>query len=84
MYRVSPYTYLIEGLLGQAIGHRDISCAPVELVQITPPSGETCSQYMQPFIDLAGGYLAPNTSATTCLYCPFRTTDAFLLKYVVI
>ncbi|KIJ14545.1 hypothetical protein PAXINDRAFT_169702, partial [Paxillus involutus ATCC 200175] len=42
MYRVSPFTYLIEGLLGQAIGHQPINCSSTELVTVQPPSGMTC------------------------------------------
>ena len=78
MYRLSPYTYLIEALLGQALGKRPIQCADVELVMIQPPSGESCSSYMDSFISLAGGYL-PNPDATSnCQYCEFSSTDAFL------
>ena len=80
MYRVSPFTYLIEGLLGQAIGGYDINCAPVELVQLTPPSGQTCSQYMQPYINSNGGYLTNSDASSGCNYCQYRTTDEFLLN----
>ncbi|EDR07164.1 uncharacterized protein LACBIDRAFT_299062 [Laccaria bicolor S238N-H82] len=73
-YRLSPYTYLIEGLLGQAIaiGGQQVSCSPVEFVSITLPSGMTCGEYMKPFISFAGGYLTSD--------CQFsiRTTDQFL------
>ena len=64
MYRLSPYTYLIEALLGQAIGKQPIQCSAVELVQITPPSGQTCAEYMGPYIATAGGYLT-NPSASS-------------------
>ena len=80
MYRISPYTYLIEGLLGLAIGGYDINCAPVELVQLTPPSGQTCSQYMQPYINSNGGYLTNPDASSGCNYCQYRTTDEFLLN----
>ncbi|KAJ3529193.1 hypothetical protein NM688_g7886 [Phlebia brevispora] len=79
MYRVSPYTYLIEGLLGQAIGHQEINCAAVELVQVNPPSGQSCSQFLDPFISAAGGYITNPDATTACEYCSFRTTDQFLL-----
>ncbi|TEB14093.1 hypothetical protein FA13DRAFT_1805614 [Coprinellus micaceus] len=46
MYRLSPYTYLIEGLLGQALGKQLINCAPVEFVTLNPPSGLSCQDYM--------------------------------------
>ncbi|KAJ7852077.1 ABC-2 type transporter-domain-containing protein [Mycena olivaceomarginata] len=45
MYHVSPFTYLIEGLLGQALGKHDVTCAAVELLKVDPPSGQTCGAY---------------------------------------
>ncbi|KIJ59901.1 hypothetical protein HYDPIDRAFT_32776 [Hydnomerulius pinastri MD-312] len=79
MYRVSPYTYLIEGLLGQAIGHQPISCASTELVTLQPPSGLTCGAYMGPYMSVAGGYLTDPNATSACEYCPFATTDQFMM-----
>ena len=78
MYRLSPYTYLTESLLGQALGHTAVQCADVELVSITPPTGQTCAQYMGPFIASSGGYLTNPDATSACKYCAYATTDAFL------
>ncbi|KAG2050787.1 hypothetical protein BDR06DRAFT_959744 [Suillus hirtellus] len=78
MYRVSPFTYFIEGLLGQAIGGNDINCAQHEFVPVIPPSGSTCSEYLNPFMEYAGGYLADPSATSTCLFCPYRTTDDYM------
>ncbi|CDO77419.1 hypothetical protein BN946_scf184857.g26 [Trametes cinnabarina] len=78
MYRLSPFTYLIEALLGQALGKQPIQCAPVELVTIQPPSGQSCAQYMEPYIAMAGGYLTNPDASSGCQYCEFSTTDGFL------
>ncbi|KDQ56528.1 hypothetical protein JAAARDRAFT_47935 [Jaapia argillacea MUCL 33604] len=78
MYRVSPYTYLIEGLLGNALGHTETECSPVEYVKLTPPSGLTCGTYLGNFISRAGGYLTNPTANNGCLYCPYRSADDFL------
>jgi len=95
MYHISPFTYFIEGLLGQgqfsahgmlfivlifssAIGGMEINCAAQELVPIVPPSGYTCGDYMDPFISFAGGYLADPSATSTCLFCPYRTTDQYM------
>ncbi|EKM53332.1 uncharacterized protein PHACADRAFT_259626 [Phanerochaete carnosa HHB-10118-sp] len=80
MYRLSPYTYLIEGLVGQAFGRQTVNCADVELVQVNPPSGKTCGAYLDPFISNAGGYITNPDASEACLYCSFRTTDQFLLN----
>jgi len=51
MYRLSPYTYLIEGLLGQAIGRQEVNCVPIEPVTLNPPS-RACGEYMVQSISL--------------------------------
>ncbi|KZT04452.1 pleiotropic drug resistance ABC transporter [Laetiporus sulphureus 93-53] len=78
MYHVSPFTYLIEGLLGQVIGHSSIRCSSTELVIVEPPSGQTCSEYMGGFIANSGGYLTNGNATSGCQYCAYATTDAFL------
>ncbi|KIK61032.1 hypothetical protein GYMLUDRAFT_166677 [Collybiopsis luxurians FD-317 M1] len=80
MYHVSPYTYVIEGLLGQALGRQSIQCADVELATLTPPSGLTCGQYMANYISQAGGYLANPDATSSCNFCSTATTDQFLLS----
>jgi len=78
MYRLSPYTYLIEGLLGQAIGNQEINCSAVEFVTLEPPSGLTCQDYMGAFTSVAGGYITNPEATSSCNFCAFRTTDQFL------
>lgn len=55
MYHLSPYTYAIEGLLGQAIAGQDIVCLERELAVVEPPNGRSCGEYMQRFIGEVGG-----------------------------
>ncbi|KDQ56615.1 hypothetical protein JAAARDRAFT_131673 [Jaapia argillacea MUCL 33604] len=78
MYRVSPYTYLIEGLLGQALGKTEITCNEVEYVMLTPPSGQTCGNYLQNYMSMAGGYLTNPNASSDCQFCSARTADQFL------
>lgn len=77
-YHLSPYTYLVEGLLGQAIGRQEIACSAVEFVFLNPPSGQTCGQYMEPFISFAGGYLTNADASSACQFCSVRSSDKFL------
>ncbi|KAF8751885.1 ABC transporter, partial [Rhizoctonia solani] len=37
MYRLSPLTYLIEGLLVNGIGNMELTCSPTEIQTIVPP-----------------------------------------------
>ncbi|KAF4607737.1 hypothetical protein EYR40_000072 [Pleurotus pulmonarius] len=78
MYHLSPYTYLIGGTLGQAIGHQDIVCSEKEIAIVNPPSGNTCAQYFQSYIANNGGYLNNPDSVTACQFCSTRTTDEYL------
>ncbi|KAG2356782.1 pleiotropic drug resistance ABC transporter [Suillus spraguei] len=78
MYRVAPFTYLVEGLLSQAISGQAIVCSSTELVPIVSPPNLSCAEFMDPFMSYAGGYLANPNSTSTCLYCPFKTTDEYL------
>ncbi|KAG0701458.1 ABC-2 type transporter-domain-containing protein [Suillus ampliporus] len=78
MYRVSPFTYVIEGLLGQAIGGSTISCSSTELVSVNPPNGLTCSKYMGPFMEFAGGYLTNPNTTEGCQYCPYTTANQYM------
>ncbi|KAG5716666.1 Brefeldin A resistance protein [Termitomyces sp. T112] len=78
MYRLSPYTYLMEGLVGQALGRKPVVCSPVELVSLNPPSGQTCQDYLQTFINNSGGYVTNPTATSGCQFCAFATTDQYL------
>ncbi|KIY52486.1 ABC transporter [Fistulina hepatica ATCC 64428] len=78
MYWVSPFRYLLEGLLGQVLGDQTMACADIELVTVQPPSGLTCSQYLDPYMSVAGGYLTNPNATSSCEFCSTRTTDAYL------
>ncbi|KDR82402.1 hypothetical protein GALMADRAFT_56996 [Galerina marginata CBS 339.88] len=78
MYRLSPYTYLIEGLSGQAIGRHNVTCSSVEFVTIDPPNDLTCSQFLSNFISSTGGYLQNPEALSNCQLCGMKSTDQFL------
>ncbi|TEB24254.1 hypothetical protein FA13DRAFT_1714739 [Coprinellus micaceus] len=65
MYRLSPYTYLIEGLFGP--GPRQ---ATHQLC--------TCRTTWRPFMSYAGGYLSNPEATSDCQFCSSRTTDQLL------
>lgn len=100
MYHLSPYTYIVEALMGNGklsfftrplstavhsswmrylgLGGQQITCSEVEYSTINPPAGLTCSQYMDPYMSRAGGYLTNPDSTSACQFCSFRNTDEFL------
>jgi len=78
MYRVSPYTYLVGGLTGNALGGQQVNCSDIEFTLIDPPSGQTCSEYLGRHISDNGGYLSNPTATSQCQFCSYRTTDEYL------
>ncbi|KAK0921097.1 Multidrug resistance protein [Friedmanniomyces endolithicus] len=78
MYRVSPFTYLVEGMLSVGVANTQVACAANEFVTFRPPAGQTCSAYMQQYISAAGGYLQDPSATSECNYCTYSDTNVFL------
>ncbi|KAJ4413752.1 Multidrug resistance protein [Gnomoniopsis sp. IMI 355080] len=78
MYRVNPFTYLVEGLLGTGLAHASIHCADNEFLHLMPPAGQTCGQYLQEYISQAGGYLVNPADTMNCSFCTTNKTDDVL------
>lgn len=57
---------VVEGMLSTAIAHATVQCAAREFVTFSPPNGQTCEQYMEPYLNAAGGYLRDPSSTTEC------------------
>ena len=78
MYRVSPFTYLIAGMLSTGLANNNITCASIELLHFNPPPNQTCGQYMSNYMKAYGGYLTNNDSTTTCDFCSGSSTNTYL------
>lgn len=80
MYRVSPMTYFVAGMAGTMLGGRRVECASDEVSTFSPPSGQTCQQYLQPYqvATQYAGYLLNPSSTTECNYCQISNADTFL------
>lgn len=80
MYRVSPFTYLVSGMMSTGLANTKVVCADIEYLHFNTPSGKTCQEYLSPYISYAGGYLKPGTenSTTQCDLCPIADTNVFL------
>lgn len=78
MYRVSPLTYLVQGITGTALSGRPIECSSDELSVFDPPPGQTCETYLAPFLTRAPGRLYNPASTDNCSYCPLRNADQYL------
>lgn len=78
MYRVSPFTYFVEGMLGVAIANTNVVCADVEFLNFFPPDGQSCQEYIAPYQAAAGGYLRDPNATGECSYCTIDDTNVFL------
>jgi ABC-type multidrug transport system permease subunit len=77
VYRASPYTYLIGGMISTALHGVPVVCTPLEISHFTPPSGQTCGEYASSFVQIRGTLLNPDAS-DTCEYCRYKTGDEYL------
>ncbi|OCF76740.1 ATP-binding cassette, subfamily G (WHITE), member 2, PDR [Kwoniella mangroviensis CBS 8886] len=81
MYRVSPFSYLVDGMLSVAVARTEVICAANEYLQFTPTAGDTCGQYMEKYISAAGGYLLDPNATDECSFCALQYTDTFLAGF---
>lgn len=80
LYRVSPFTYLVSGMLPVGLANAPISCSTEKLLHFSPPSLTNCSTYLSPYIKEFGGYLIPDSMnwTTECVFCSGSETNIFL------
>jgi ATP-binding cassette subfamily G (WHITE) protein 2 (PDR) len=78
MYYVSPFTYLVGGMLATGVANTDVTCASNELVPIIPPNGSTCTEYMGDYIKIMGGYFVDPDATQNCEFCTIAKTNAYL------
>ncbi|ORY83752.1 ABC drug exporter AbcA [Protomyces lactucae-debilis] len=77
MYYCSPFTYLVSGMISAGLADAPVRCASREVLRFNAPSGQTCGEYMAPWIASTGGYLF-DSATSTCEYCQLGQTNQFL------
>ncbi|KAL8651741.1 MAG: hypothetical protein Q9226_004578 [Calogaya cf. arnoldii] len=80
MYCVSPFTYLVSGMLSVGLANARITCSAEELLRFRPRPPLNCSAYLGPYIASFGGYLTPESVNSTieCVFCAGSDTNVFL------
>ncbi|KAF1997403.1 putative multidrug resistance ABC transporter [Amniculicola lignicola CBS 123094] len=78
MYRVSPFTYMISGMLSVGVANTKVICADNEYLRFQPADGQNCGVYMQAYKDALGGYSRDPNATSDCEYCPIEDTNVFL------
>jgi ATP-binding cassette subfamily G (WHITE) protein 2 (PDR) len=78
MYRLSPFTYLVSGMLSVGLANSSVQCAARELISFQPRSGSTCGEYMKAYTSFAGGFLVDDNATSDCQFCSISDTNVFL------
>ena len=93
MYHLSPFTYLVEGLMGNTVHDQEVRCEPNEFNILYPPHGSSCDEYLGDFTvplsqvpkpespeadGLRGSGYYIQGSNGICLYCPMRRGEDYL------
>ena len=81
MYHLSPYTYVIGGLLSNALHGVEIVCKSNEINVFQPPSGQSCTAYAGPFVSSSPGKLLNPDAMQNCQYCRYATGDQWLASF---
>ncbi|KAF2198452.1 putative multidrug resistance ABC transporter [Delitschia confertaspora ATCC 74209] len=79
MYRVSPFSYLVSGMLSTGVANTNVVCAANEYLHFNAPSGQTCGEYLEPYKQLFGGYVQYPEATDDCAYCQMGDTNVFLM-----
>jgi ABC-type multidrug transport system permease subunit len=77
MYKLDPFTRVINGMLSTELHSRPVVCRPSEFNKFALPPGQNC-EYALSFLEAAPGYVKNLTATETCEYCPFTVGDEFL------
>lgn len=78
MYRVSPFTYWIAGIVATMLHGRQVECAEKETQIFDPRDGQTCGAYLAPLAGQAPGTLQNPDATSDCRYCSYQVADQFL------
>ncbi|XMA11583.1 hypothetical protein WAI453_004374 [Rhynchosporium graminicola] len=80
MYRLSPFTYLVDAMLSVGLADTNVVCSSTELRSFVAPAGQTCGEYMNAWISTQGkgGYLQDANAIGNCSYCALDSTNQFL------
>jgi ABC-type multidrug transport system permease subunit len=57
VYYLDPFKYLLGALMTFTIWDVEVTCDSDEYGTFDPPAGQTCGEYMSPFLSQATGYL---------------------------
>lgn len=82
MYRATPLSYYISGIISVGLSGVKIVCAEKNLANIPAvPSGDTCASYLSSYITSNNVQLLNPKASVNCQICEYGYTDDLLASY---
>lgn len=82
MYRATPLTYYIEGIMATALSDLEISCLRKDLVELPETAnGTTCGEYLSSYVASHGASILNPDATKGCLVCLYGCADSLLAQY---
>ncbi|KAK1996952.1 ABC-2 type transporter [Colletotrichum falcatum] len=78
MYRVSPFTYWVAGIVSTQLHGRPITCSAAETSTFDPPANQTCGEYLSDYLQVAPGQLQNPDANEQCRYCSLSNADQYM------
>ncbi|KAI5464892.1 ABC-2 type transporter-domain-containing protein [Mariannaea sp. PMI_226] len=78
MYRLSPFSYMVSGMLSTAVANVKVTCASNEFLSFNPMANQTCGEFMDSYIKQVGGYVLNPDATDTCQFCAISDTNTYL------
>ncbi|TQN68488.1 ZEB2-regulated ABC transporter 1, partial [Colletotrichum shisoi] len=78
MYRASPFTYWVAGIVGTQLHDRPVTCSATETSVFDPPANQTCGEYLADYLRTAPGQLQNPDATAQCRYCSLSNADQYL------
>ena len=82
MYWLTPFKYLLEGMLALVTHDQPVQCAQSEFAKFRPPPGQSCQSYAGAYTKEAGGYVT-TLSDGLCGFCQYASGDQFAASFNV-
>ncbi|KAF2193354.1 ABC drug exporter AtrF [Zopfia rhizophila CBS 207.26] len=82
MYWLTPFKYLLEGLLALLTDGVPIRCDTSELAVFSPPPGQDCQSYAGSFAQQSGGYVQTQPNGD-CGFCQYASGTQFAASFNV-
>ncbi|ODQ77851.1 hypothetical protein BABINDRAFT_163230 [Babjeviella inositovora NRRL Y-12698] len=73
MYKVSPFTYFVQSFVSPLVDKKELICKSYEYSIVSPPTGQTCGEYLRHYANTSGGYVGNPDATSLCEYCPYTT-----------